>query len=334
MSELRKDPIVDRWVIIAEERGKRPGDFPSPTRKLQAGFCPFCEGNESKTPHEVLALRANGGPPNSGDWSLRVVPNKYPALKIEGEMNRTGTGMFDRMNGIGAHEVIIEGPRHELALEELPEKNIQDCLWAFQQRIIDLKGDPRFRHIVIFKNHGEAAGATLEHTHSQLIALPITPKRVSDEIIGARRHYEIKERCIYCDIIDQERSDGQRLVLENNDFIALCPYAARFPYETWILPKYHQSHFEKDTANQMASVATILKDVLLKIRRALDLPPYNFILHNSPVNGHHEAYYHWHIEITPKVTKMAGFEEGTGFYINPTSPEEAAEVLRSIPIQP
>lgn len=334
MPELRKDPIVGRWVIIAEERGKRPQDFPSPTVNAQAGFCPFCQGNETKTPHEILAVRPNGAPADSPDWSLRVVPNKYPALMIEGEVNRVGEGMFDKMNGVGAHEIVIEGPCHEPVLEELPEKSIQDSLWAFQQRITDLKKDSRLRYIVVFKNHGEAAGATLEHTHSQLIALPIVPELVLEEIAGARRHYHYKERCIFCDIIAQERGDGRRIVTENNDFIALCPYAPRFPFETWILPKYHRAHFEIDSMQCMAGAANILKDVLLKLRIACNQPPYNFVLHNCTVNGEHDAYFHWHIEIMPKLTKLAGFEEGTGFHINPVSPEEAAEILRSCNVHP
>lgn len=334
MPELRKDPIVDRWVIIAQERGKRPADFPSPTVHTQAGFCPFCRGNESKTPSEILALRPEGSDVNGPDWSLRVVPNKYPALTIEGGIDRVGEGLYDKMNGIGAHEVIIEGPCHEEALEELPERSMQETLWAFQQRITDLKRDPRFRYILVFKNHGEAAGATLEHTHSQLVALPIVPELMLQELAGAKRHYTYKERCIYCDIIAQERGDGRRIVTENHDFIALCPYAPRFPFETWILPKYHQAHFEHDSPDQLAGAANILKDVLTKIRIACNQPPYNFVLHNGTVTDEHNTYFHWHLEIMPKLTKLAGFEEGTGFHINPVSPEEAAGILRSCTVQP
>ncbi|MGP0630628.1 galactose-1-phosphate uridylyltransferase [Nitrospina sp. 32_T5] len=334
MPELRKDPIVDRWVIIAQERGKRPADFASPTVNSQAGFCPFCLGNEGKTPQEILALRPNGSGPNESGWSLRVVPNKYPALTIEGGIDRVGEGMYDKMNGIGAHEVIIEGPCHEVALEELPERAVQETLWAFQQRIIDLKRDPRFRYILVFKNHGEAAGATLEHTHSQLVALPIVPELVLEELDGARRHYEYKERCIYCDIIAQERGDGRRVVMENHDFIAVCPYAPRFPFETWILPKYHSAHFEHDSTEALAGAANILKDVLLKLRMVCNQPPYNFVLHNSTVQSQHSTYFHWHIEIMPKLTKLAGFEAGTGFHINPVSPEEAADILRSCTVHP
>ncbi len=333
MPELRKDPIVDRWVIISEERAHRPGDFPSPTQKQQVGFCPFCPGNESKTPEGILALPENIGLNDRG-WTLRVIPNKYPALTIEGDRDRIGEGMFDKMGGFGAHEVIIEHPDHQLSLEETSEGTIAETLWAFQQRILDLKKDSRFRYILIFKNHGEAAGATLEHTHSQLIALPIIPEMVIEEIQGARRHWEYKERCIFCDMIAQERGNGSRVVMENQDFIALCPYAPRFPFETWILPKYHLARFENDTPDHYAQAATLLKEVLLRIRVALKIPPYNLVFHTSPLNGDYDSIYHWHIEVMPKLTKMAGFEQGTGFYINPTPPEVSADILRSVRIQP
>jgi len=333
MPELRKDPIVDRWVIISQERAQRPGDFPSPSQVLQTHFCPFCYGNEDKTPLQILAL-PRGLAPNQPGWTLRVVPNKFPALRIEGDLNRVGEGMFDRMGGIGAHEVIIEHPDHSLALEQCPGQAITDCLWAFQQRILDLKKDPRFRYILIFKNHGESAGATLEHTHSQLIALPIIPEMVIEELAGSRRHFEYKERCIFCDMIAQERGDGRRIVIENQDFIALCPYAPRFPFETWVLPKYHLACYERDTQEHYRLAAGLLKDLLLKMREALNIPPYNLVFHTSPINGNHDAYYHWHIEVMPKLTKMAGFEQGTGFYINPVPPETAADILRNTPLQP
>jgi UDPglucose--hexose-1-phosphate uridylyltransferase len=332
MPELRKDPIVDRWVIISTERGKRPFDFPTTKAMTQKGFCPFCYESEDKSPPEILAYRPNGSAPNTPGWELRVVPNKYPALRIEGDINRVGEGMFDKMNGIGAHEVIIETPNHEMALEDLSAKKIEGCFWAFKERMTDLKKDLRLRYILIFKNHGEAAGATLEHTHCQLIALPIVPELVTQEIAGARRHYEYKERCIYCDLIAQERGAKTRIVMENENFIAICPFAPRFPFETWILPKHHSSRFEVNGTVFFPALAQMLKDILLKMRKALNAPPYNFVLHTSPIKEDCENYYHWHIEIMPKLTKMAGFEQGTGFYINTTSPEDAAETLRKTEI--
>lgn len=332
MAELRKDPIVDRWVIISTERGKRPRDFPSPNPSRQKGFCPFCFGNEGKTPPEIMAFRPDSSAPNTPGWNLRVVPNKFPALEIGGEIDRAGEGMFDKITGFGAHEVIIETPDHELGLEDLPEKSIEDCFWAYRQRIIDLKKDERFRYVLVFKNHGESAGATLEHSHSQLIALPIIPELVNEELHGARRHFEYKERCIFCDIIAQERGDGRRIIMENEKFVALCPFAPRFPFETWILPKYHSPYFENDGSEEFFALAKIIKEILLRMKKALDQPPYNFVLHTSPVDKNNNDYFHWHLEIMPKLTKMAGFEQGTGFYINPTLPEVAAKTLREIEI--
>ena len=198
MPELRKDPIIGRWVIIATERAKRPTDLQVPVEEYKGGtFCPFCEGNEDKTPPEILAYRKDGHEPDTPGWSLRGVPNKFPALQIEGGLNKRGEGMFDKMNGIGAHEVIIETPQHIKIMSALSEKQIEDVLWAYRDRILDLKKDKRFRYILIFKNQGLAAGASLEHTHSQIIALPIIPKRVAEEIEGAKRYYAYKDRCVY-----------------------------------------------------------------------------------------------------------------------------------------
>ncbi len=214
-------------------------------------ICPFDYGNEHKTPPEVLAYRTSGNRDQPG-WRVRVVPNKFPVLGIEGELNRQGEGMYDKMNGIGAHEVIIEGPEHDKTLGEMPEKQIEEVLWAFKERVNDLKKDRRFRYIILFKNHGEAAGASLEHPHSQLIALPVIPKRVKEEVDAAKLFYDLKERCIFCDIIRQETTAGVRLVSETDRFTVLAPYAPRFPFETWILPKRHESHFEDADAPTLA----------------------------------------------------------------------------------
>src|SRR5437764_9952313 len=248
LPELRKDPITGRWVIIATDRAKRPSDFvrivvPPPA----AAICPFDYGNEHKTPPEVLAYRNSGGRDEPG-WRVRVVPNKFPVLGIEGELTRQGEGMYDKMNGIGAHEVIIESPDHCATLSDMPERQIEEVLWAFRDRVCDLKKDRRFRYILIFKNHGEAAGASLEHPHSQLIALPVIPKRVKEEVDAAKLFYDFKERCIFCDIISQESAAGVRLVTESDRFTVLASYAPRFPFETWILSKQHESHFEEAEA--------------------------------------------------------------------------------------
>ncbi|MFN3323069.1 MAG: galactose-1-phosphate uridylyltransferase [Bryobacteraceae bacterium] len=328
MPELRKDPVTGRWVIIATDRAKRPNDFTRVHAIPKGGrFCPFCPGNEQKTPPEILAFRQHGQA-DDGGWTLRVVPNKFPALRVEGDLKRQGDGMYDRMNGIGAHEVIIETPNHLATLSDLSEKHIEDVFWAFRDRILDLRKDRRLRYIMIFKNHGEAAGASLEHTHWQLIALPVVPKRVQEEVDGARQYYGYKERCIYCDIIHNELETGTRVVLETDHFVVIAPYAPRFPFECWILPRRHNSHFEASEAAAYQNLAWVLRTTLRKIDRVLERPPYNCIIHSGPLQDGPMQHYHWHMEIIPKLTRVAGFEWGTGFYINPTPPEEAARFLR------
>ncbi len=330
MPELRKDPVTSRWVIIATERGKRPSDFGAEAMTSRSGFCPFCPGNEDKTPPEILAYRANGNVPNGPGWHIRVVPNKFPALQIEGDLNRQGDGMYDKMNGIGAHEVVIETPEHSDTTASMPEQRVEDVLWAFHDRILDLKKDARFRYILIFKNHGRAAGASLEHPHSQLIATPIIPKRVREELDGSKEYYDYKERCVFCDIVRQELTQGVRVISENDDFVAVAPYAARFPFETWILPKAHDPFFEDAQKHEYVNLSKILRDLVLRIEKVLANPPYNLIIHSTPLRETDGRYYHWHIELMPKLTHVAGFEWGSGFYINPTPPEEAARYLRDL----
>jgi len=292
------------------------------------GFCPLCEGNEDRTPPEIVAFRDNGTPPNSPGWTLRVVPNKFPALRIEGELNREGEGIYDKMNGIGAHEVVIETPRHEETLVTLPLKNVENILLAYRERIIDLRRDQRLRYVLVFKNHGVAAGASLEHPHSQIIALPIIPRRVSEEIEGAKTYFNYKDRCVFCDIIRQELQQKRRIITENKSFLSIAPFASRFPFETWILPKIHHPSFEHMAFSQYEQAAQILSDTLQRMNRVLADPPYNYIIHTSSFPEVDAEHYHWHFEIMPKLTKVAGFEWGTGFYINPTPPEEAAEYMR------
>ena len=329
MSELRKDPVTGRWVIISTERRKRPTDFRLESVKVQRDdSCPFCEGHEHMTPRELLAHRRNGSGPDSAGWDLRVVPNQFPVLRVEGSLERQGEGLFDKMNGIGAHEVIIETPRHEETLATMGDAAVEQVLWAFRERVQDLKQDRRFRYIIVFKNHGAAAGASLDHSHSQLIALPIVPREVRDEVDGARAHFTAKERCVFCDIVRQERQETRRLIAENADMVALAPYAPRFPFETWLLPKRHQALFEDSPRHEIASLARLLSDVLRRLNRALRFPPYNLLIHSAPLAEPAGDYFHWHVEIIPTLTKVAGFEWATGFYLNPTAPEEAAQVLR------
>jgi UDPglucose--hexose-1-phosphate uridylyltransferase len=331
MPELRRDPIVGRWVIIATERARRPSDVQRAPGYVQTGLCPFCPGQEDKTPHEVyVAGRPASAPANAPGWKVRVVPNRYPALMIEGDLEREASGIYDRMNGVGAHEVIIETADHTKDLGALSDAEVTEVLFAFKARILDLRNDLRFRYILLFKNHGPAAGATLEHAHSQLIALPVTPRQVQEEIEGARRHFDHRERCIFCDIVMQERKERSRLVLENDEFVVFAPWAPRSPFETWIVPKRHESNFEAEPKERLGYCAQALRSTLRRLGAALGDPPYNFIVHSNPLRDAPSASNHWHIEVMPALTHVAGFEWGSGFHINPVPPEEAAEFLRLV----
>jgi UDPglucose--hexose-1-phosphate uridylyltransferase len=328
MPELRKDPIVGRWVIIATERAKRPTAPKDPLPPPVTGFCPFCEGQEDKTPHEIIAYRDRQTRANEKGWRVRVVPNKFPALQVEGDLNKRGEGIYDKMNGIGAHEVIIECPFHETSMANLSEENIREILWVYRDRLVDLKKDPRLVYGMVFKNVGTAGGASLEHSHSQLIVTPIVPISVWEEMTGAMEFYNYRGRCIFCDMIQQESGAEKRIVLDTSNFISFAPFASRFPFETWILPKNHTSHFENIQKTEVDELGTVLKTILRKLETALDKPAYNYIIHTSPFDTQSLPHYHWHIEIIPRLTRVAGFEWGTGFYINPVPPEQAAAFLQ------
>ncbi len=341
MSELRRDPVMGRWVIIAPERALRPGSASAPVQARGDGSCVFCEGQEHRDPTEIFAIRQPGTARNTPGWQVRVLPNKYPVLRIEGKLSREGVGMFDMMSGVGAHEVIVETPQHAIELADLPEPHIASVLRAYRERMYDLGGDNRFKYVLIFKNQGFQAGATMPHAHSQLIATPVTPKRVKEELTGAQRYYDFKRRCVFCDIIKQETYlTRERLVFENDAFVVISPFAARAPFETWILPKQHNCDFVNIGEAEYQGLAQALKTTLLKLRHALADPPFNYLIHTAPFRRPRAGYwatiqydFHWHIEVIPRITRPAGFEEGSGFYINPVAPEEAAAELLSAPLQ-
>jgi UDPglucose--hexose-1-phosphate uridylyltransferase len=333
MPDLRKDPIVGRWVIIATARAKRPHDFDSTPQRRQDRFCPFCEGNERATPNEIIAYRSPGSKPNGKGWRVRVFANKFPALEIEGELNKRGEGIYDMMQGVGAHEVIVESSRHLISTSELTEDELREVLWVYRDRLVDLKKDPRLVYGMIFKNVGAEAGASLEHTHSQLIVTPIVPINVWEEMTGSLEFYNFRGRCVYCDMIQQELAVEKRIVVDSPGFMAFCPFASRFPFETWVLPKAHSSHYENIQKNGVDELSNVMKQVIGKIEAALDRPAYNYIIHTAPFDTQELGYYHWHIEIMPSLTKSAGFEWGTGFYINPVTPEDAAAFLREVELE-
>ncbi|UCC95878.1 MAG: galactose-1-phosphate uridylyltransferase, partial [Candidatus Omnitrophota bacterium] len=297
------------------------------------GNCPFCYGNEHLTPPEIEAISENTREANTPDWRVRTVPNKFPALIIEGDLDKRALGIYDASNGVGAHEVIIDSPHHYKGVDSLSEKEVECILHSYRSRSLDLRKDKRFKYILIFKNVGAEAGASLEHGHSQLIALPMVPKNVKDEVKGARRFYEYRERCIFCDMVAYEEENGkERVVLENDNFIAFCPLSSRFSFETWIIPKQHVQDFAQIQDVHLNDLAKILKETLLRLKNVLGEHPYNYIIHTSPVNTDAHFSYHWHIEIMPKLTRVAGFEWGSGFYVVFTPPEVAAKCLREVSI--
>ncbi|EKF48750.1 galactose-1-phosphate uridylyltransferase [Thermosipho africanus H17ap60334] len=330
MPEYRKDPVVRRWVIIATERAKRPHDFTVPKEEAKGGFCPFDYGNEHTTPPEIFAFRPENTEPNSPGWWVRVVPNKFPAVNPDIEIEKYGHGMYDAMAGFGYHEVVVETPEHSSTFALYDDKQAEEVVWAYVKRFRQLREDKRLKYILIFKNHGALGGASLPHPHSQIIAIPSVPKRVLEELNGAKDYYDYKERCVFCDMISQEKIENRRIVEENEDFIAFAPYASRFPFEVWIAPKVHSHDFGKIEDSQVKTFAIILRNTLKRIYKVLDNPPYNFVIHTSPTYEEGKIYYHWHVEIMPRLTRVAGFEWGSGFYINPVPPEDASKYLKNV----
>ncbi len=291
--------------------------------------CAFCNGNEHMTPPEIEAISESWRTPNAPGWKVRVVPNKFPALKIEGDLDKHAMGMYDVSNGVGAHEVIIDSPHHYKGIPELTDLEVEYMLKAYRSRTLDLRKDRRFKYLLFFKNVGAEAGASLEHGHSQLIALPMVPKNVLDEVKGAKHFYEYRERCIFCDMIAYEEENGkERIVSENNSFVSFCPLSSRFSFEVWVIPKDHSRDFGEIDDNRIKDLAMILKNSLTRLKKVLGEHPYNYIIHTSPVNTDAHVSYHWHIEIMPKLSRVAGFEWGSGFYVVATPPETAAKLLR------
>jgi UDPglucose--hexose-1-phosphate uridylyltransferase len=332
--EFRRDPLHHTWVVFAPERQRRPQDY-LPAILQDGALDPFAEGNERLTPPEVYAIRKEKTKTNEPGWRVRVVPNRYPAMRVEGKLEAAPVGLYDHLTGIGAHEVIIETPNAKLALEDLDIVAIAEIFASYRERIIDLDKDLRFQHIYIFKNVGPSAGASLVHAHSQLVALPIIPPFVEGKLIRARDHYHLKQRSLFSDILHTERADGSRLVAENDGYVLFCPYASRFPFELAIFPKRHHPEFISCTTDELQDLAEVLRFALQRLNSVLEKPGYNFLLHTAPLKRPNtERYastrydYCWHLEIVPRFNSLAGFEIGLGSYINTVYPEEAARFLR------
>lgn len=336
MSEIRQDPTTKEWVIIATERGKRPHDF------VRSGVveevppfvasCPFCPGNESQTPPAVLVY-PDSKKADESSWRVRVTPNKYPALVREGSIKREEEKRFFRkMDGVGAHEVIIESPYHNRLIPLMDQKEVEDIIRAYWERYNALKKDPMIKLLIIFKNHGESAGTSLVHPHSQLVATPVVPMHVRRKYEVATAYFDDTGRCIYCDICEDELMAEKRIVLKTDKFVVFHPFASRSAFETWIAPRRHLSSFGNIPIKDIPDLASVLKTTLLKIYKSLNNPDFNFVIHTAPVDDENKSYYLWHIQIIPRLTTVAGFEIGSGIFINTSLPEETAEFMRGVEI--
>ena len=328
-TEIRRDPITGRSVAIDCAPFKRRDDFELEPARLEdaPAACPFCEGREADAGPEILAWR-EGGPANVPGWSVRVVPNRHPMLRIEGGADVRSHGLFETRDGLGAHEVIIETPLHDQPLHTLDADRLWRVLWAWRTRLQDLKRDSRFASVVIFKNHGRAAGARLDHSHSQLVAFPILPPGLAEKVQNGARHLAATGRCIFCDLIGEELADPRRVICDQGAVLALAPFASRVPFETWLMPRDHEPRFEDTADSTLKTLAEKLRRVLSRIDWALERPAYNLVLHSAPLSGDADKAFHWHLEILPRVTRFSGLEWGSGMHRNPVAPEEAARVLR------
>jgi UDPglucose--hexose-1-phosphate uridylyltransferase len=334
MPEIRKEITKGLWTIVAPTRGDRPFDFSSEagnkSEKEVDPDCPFCPGNESDTPEEITAIRTE----EEGDssWKVRVFPNKFPALDPEGSSAVIEGDVFKSIGGLGYHEVIAETPRHDRELADLSVKEIELVIRTYLDRFRRLSDKPEIKYVSIFKNHGRRAGASLKHSHSQIMGTTFLPNTFKQEYGLAEEYLNEAGSCLYCDVIRAEKREAERIVLENEDFIVICPYGSRFPYETRILPKKHSNVFRNLSDEEINGLSSALKETLTTLTRKLGTFPYNFTIHTAPANASISGSetgesYHWHLEIMPRVTTPAGFERGTNNFINIVSPEKAAKEL-------
>lgn len=334
MSEIRRDPMTKEWVILSRERSRRPHDFKRrevvPAVPPRQETCPFCPGNEGKTPEETFAFRDGPAQAAPSRWRVRVIPNKFPALAPRGTTRRKEEGIFFlSMDGVGFHEIVVETPSHNRPIPLMDEEEVFEIIMAYRERYMALRWRPGVSYIIIFKNHGPSAGTSLDHPHSQLVATPVVPLHIRSKYEVATSYYDETGRCIYCDLIQEELSAGKRVVIDAERFVAFHPYASRVPFETWIVPKAQQASFGKISADDARHLARVFKELLAKFYYALDNPDYNYVIHTAPIDDEDKSYYLWHVQILPRLTMMAGFELGSGIYINTAMPEETASFMRS-----
>lgn len=328
MPEFRKNLVTGHCTIISSERANRPHQSLCDNALHNGEPCPFCPGNETQTPPEVFAYRAAGTRADTPGWTVRVVPNKYPAVHKRDPAPIRSDALHERTRAVGVHEVIIEAPEHVAEMSQLSQRQIAAVLRAYRERLLALRQDRRWRSILIYKNQGASAGATLEHAHSQLMALPEITPLAARELEGARAYFSSTGRCGYCDMVHREIRDRERIVGASEGFAVICPEAARFPYETWILPRQHAADFEDSAVDDYDELSGCLKRTLSCLDRTLDNPALNYVLHSNALGAESGDYYHWRLEILPKLIQVAGFEWGSGSFINPVAPEDAAQVLR------
>jgi UDPglucose--hexose-1-phosphate uridylyltransferase len=335
MPELRRDLVTQKWIITGIQSEEEFLSTLNSQQKEINGTCFFCEGSEAQTLSEIYSIRKFDTRPNSPGWQVRVVPSKSAVFKIEGDIGKVGHGIYDLMNNIGAHELIIETPQHIKNICDLPAEQILLVLKVYQSRLRDLNNDERLRYALIFKNQRPQSPSRFGHSHSQLAALPLTPKTVKDELSSSKEYFSYKERCLFCDIIRQEQKDKKRIVEENSDYIVYVPFATKFPFELSIIPKTHNADYRLENESSLKNLAQILKISLSKISTALNDPPLNYILHTIPYMRPEQGYwktihndYHWHIEVYPQINEITGFEWGSGFHIQPLLPETCAKILR------
>jgi len=331
MSEIRQNMATKEWVIIATERARRPEDFANwATRPVLESLppyesdCPFCVGNEEGSDMELLRM------PQQGPWDLRVVKNRYPALSIDGEWQRRFDGVNRWISGVGYHEVVVESPLHNTSFAMQSSEQICLALQAFQMRGRIMAEDSRIEHIIYFKNHGPRAGTSLVHPHSQIIGLPVIPYDVRARIEESRRYFDDTGNCVYCVMMEDEMRRGERLVMENDGFMVFLPYAAFSPFHTWIMPKQHESDYLDVSESLVKDLAQVLHRLVKKLYYGLNDPDFNFVLRSAPLRQRKSEYVHWYMTMIPRVTQSAGFELGSGMFINTALPEASAAFLRSI----
>lgn len=333
MSELRQDPITKEWVIIATDRARRPHEFRSRAvsreRSASGTACPFCPGNERMTPAEVAAYRV--GKRDGPGWWVRVVPNQFPALAPEATDGRSDDPFFRFMPGVGRHEVIIETPEHDVPFALLPDRQAEEVVLMYRDRYLAISADRAIKAVILFKNKGESAGTSLEHPHAQIVGTPVVPEHIRDKYAVATRYYDDTGRCIYCDLVERERKAKLRIVFESDEFVAFHPFASRSPFETWLAPKQHAPSFGQISVESAKRFAHALKAVLSKLYRHLNDPDYNFVFHSAPKEDEKKNYFLWHVRVIPRLTTVAGFEIGSGMFINTALPEETAAYLNEQP---